>query len=107
MELIQTGRKKSFFVPLLIIGTMFFAIGFALGCSLMWPSLWPLAMADLGKFTKAGSSLMVIAIVGGAVIPTIYGFTKDAFGGQNAYWVAVPCFLFILYYALSGHKIRN
>jgi fucose permease len=45
----------------------------ALGCSLMWPALWPLAIADLGRFTKAGSSLLVIAIVGGAVIPTIYG----------------------------------
>ena len=79
----------------------------ALGCSLMWPALWPLAIADLGRFTKAGSSLLVIAIVGGAVIPTIYGFLKDAFGAQNAYWIALPCFLFILYYAISGHKIRK
>lgn len=79
----------------------------ALGCSLMWPALWPLAIADLGRFTKAGSSLLVIAIVGGAVIPTLYGFLKDAFGAQNAYWIALPCFLFILYYALSGHKIRK
>jgi MFS transporter, FHS family, L-fucose permease len=79
----------------------------ALGCSLMWPALWPLAIADLGRFTKAGSSLLVIAIVGGAVIPTIYGFLKDAFGAQNAYWIALPCFLFILYYALYGHKIRK
>lgn len=79
----------------------------ALGCSLMWPALWPLAIADLGKFTKAGSSLLVVAIVGGAVIPTLYGFFKDAFGAQNAYWIALPCFLFILYYAVSGHKIRK
>jgi glucose/galactose transporter len=79
----------------------------ALGCSLMWPALWPLAIADLGRFTKAGSSLLVIAIVGGAVIPTIYGFLKDGFGAQNAYWIALPCFLFILYYAVSGHKIRK
>lgn len=79
----------------------------ALGCSLMWPALWPLAMADLGKFTKAGSSLLVIAIVGGAVIPTIYGALKDSFGAQNAYWLCLPCFLYILYYALKGHAIRT
>jgi glucose/galactose transporter len=79
----------------------------ALGCSLMWPAIWPLAMADLGKFTKAGSSLLVIAIVGGAVIPTLFGFLKDAFGAQHAYWIALPCFLFILYYALIGHKVRT
>ncbi len=86
--------------------SIWFIFLMALGCSLMWPALWPLAMADLGRFTKPGSSMLVAAIVGGAVIPTLYGFLKDAFGGQNAYWVAVPCFLFILYYALSGHKIR-
>lgn len=79
----------------------------ALGCSLMWPALWPLAMADLGKFTKAGSSLLVIAIVGGAVIPTLYGFLKDAYSAQAGYWLCVPCFLYILYYALKGHAIRT
>ena len=79
----------------------------ALGCSLMWPALWPLAIAELGRFTKAGSSLLVVAIVGGAVIPTIFGFLKDGVGAQNAYWICLPCFLFILYYAMSGHKIRT
>jgi len=79
----------------------------ALGCSLMWPALWPLAIADLGKFTKAGSSLLVMAIVGGAVIPTIFGFLKDIVGAQNSYWIALPCFLFILYYGVSGYKIRT
>ncbi|BAX78857.1 glucose/galactose MFS transporter [Labilibaculum antarcticum] len=87
--------------------SIFFIAFMALGCSLMWPALWPLAMTDLGKFTKAGSSLMVIAIVGGALIPTIYGLMKDSVGAQNAYWVCVPCFLYILYYGLKGHKIRT
>lgn len=86
--------------------SIYFVVFMALGCSLMWPAIWPLAMTDLGRFTKAGSSLMVIAIVGGAVIPTLYGFAKDRFGGQNAYWIAVPIFIYILYYALRGHKIR-
>lgn len=80
----------------------------ALGCSLMWPALWPLAMADLGKFTKAGSSLLTMAIFGGAVVPLIFGFIKDSpIGMQNAYWLALPCFLFILYYGLAGYKIRT
>ena len=83
-------------------------IGFmALGCSLMWPALWPLAIADLGRFTKTGSSLLVMAIAGGAIIPTLFGFVKDSFGAQNAYWIALPCFLFILYYGVSGYKIRT
>ena len=87
--------------------SIYFISLMALGCSLMWPALWPLAMTDLGKFTKTGSSLMVIAIVGGALIPTAYGFMKDALGAQNAYWICVPCFLYILYYGLKGHKIRT
>ncbi|MCL3780483.1 glucose/galactose MFS transporter [Prolixibacteraceae bacterium JC049] len=87
--------------------SIYFIAFMALGCSLMWPALWPLAMKDLGKFTKAGSSLMVIAIVGGAVIPTVYGGMKDLWGAQDAYWICVPCFLYILYYGLKGHKIRS
>lgn len=79
----------------------------ALSCSLMWPAIWPLAMTDLGKYTKTGSSLLVMAIAGGAVIPTIFGFMKDGIGVQNAYWIALPCFLFILYYALRGCNIRT
>lgn len=78
----------------------------ALGCSLMWPALWPLAMADLGKFTKAGSSLLTMAIAGGAVMPWVQGLVQDAFSYQTSYWVSVPCFLFILYYGLAGYKVR-
>lgn len=78
----------------------------ALGCSLMWPALWPLAMADLGKFTKAGSSLLTMAIAGGAVMPWVQGLVQDVFSYQTSYWVSVPCFLFILYYGLAGYKVR-
>ena len=79
----------------------------ALGCSLMWPALWPLAMADLGKFTKSGSALLTMAIAGGAVIPTIFGFLQGSLGAQAAYWLALPCFLLILYYGTAGYKIRT
>ncbi len=84
--------------------------------SLMWPAIWPLAMKDLGKFTKVGASLLVMAIVGGAVIPLIFGvivdavkITEEALVGdyQTAYWVMVPCYIFILYFAAIGHKVRT
>jgi fucose permease len=84
--------------------------------SLMWPAIWPLAMKDLGKFTKVGASLLVTAIVGGAVVPLIFGTIVDAVkttdqavvaNFQTAYWVMVPCYIFILYFAISGHKIRT
>lgn len=79
----------------------------SLGCSLMYPSLWPLAIVDLGRFTKTGSSLLVTSIVGGAVIPTCFGFLKDSVGNQAAYWLCLPSFLFILFYACYGCKIRT
>lgn len=79
----------------------------ALGCSLMWPALWPLAMADLGKFTKSGASLLTMAIAGGAVMPWLRGVVQDFTSFQTSYWVSVPCFLFILYYGLVGYKIRT
>jgi fucose permease len=84
--------------------------------SLMWPAIWPLAIKDLGRFTKAGASMLVMAIVGGAVIPLIFGVIVDAVKTteealvtdyQAAYWVMVPCYLFIFYFAVSGHKIRT
>ena len=87
--------------------SIYFIAFIALGCSLMWPALWPLAMADLGKFTKAGSSLLIMAMAGGAVIPTLFGYIKDIAGAQNAYWICLPCFLFILYYGMAGYKIRT
>lgn len=84
-----------------------FIILMALGCSLMWPALWPLAMAELGKFTKAGSSLLVMAIAGPIIILPLLGLLKDNYGMQNAYWICFPCFLYILYYSIFGYKIRK
>lgn len=79
----------------------------ALGCSLMWPALWPLAMADLGKFTKAGSSLLIMAMAGPVIILPLLGWLKDMYGMQQAFWLCVPCFAFILYFAVWGYKIRT
>ncbi len=89
----------------------------ALACSLMWPAIWPLAMADLGKFTKKGAALLVVTIFGGAVIPPLFGLLKDYLEKsagftpekaiQYAYLIALPCFLVILWYAYKGHKIRR
>lgn len=87
--------------------SIWFIFLIALGCSLIWPALWPLAMTDLGRFTKSGSSLLVMAIAGGAVLPTIFGFMKDSIGAQNAYLICLPCCIYLLYYGTLGYKIRT
>lgn len=72
--------------------------------ALMWPSIWPLAIDKLGRFTKMGSALLIMGIVGGAILPLVYGFLADSSNRQMAYWITIPCYLYILYYAMSGYK---
>jgi len=74
--------------------------------SLMWPAIFPLAIEGLGKFTKTGSALLVMAISGGAIMPLIYGLLSDSIGSTRiAYIIMAPCYLFILYYAVKGHNV--
>jgi glucose/galactose transporter len=75
--------------------------------SLMWPAIWPLAIADLGRFTKIGSSLLIMGIAGGALLPLLYGYLTDVFNSRLAYIILIPCYLFIWYYAVAGHKLRR
>jgi FHS family L-fucose permease-like MFS transporter len=75
--------------------------------SLIWPALWPMALAGLGKFTKIGSSLLIMGISGGAVIPLAYGALSDVFSPHYAYMILIPTYLIIWYYAVVGHKIRK
>jgi FHS family L-fucose permease-like MFS transporter len=88
------------------ISVLFIAL-LGLANSLMWPAIWPLAIGDLGRFTKIGSSFLIMAIAGGALLPLLYGRLADLFNPQQAYWILVPCYLFIGYYAMWGHKIRR
>ncbi|WP_324677364.1 sugar MFS transporter [Hymenobacter sp. GOD-10R] len=75
--------------------------------SLIFPAIWPLAITGLGRFTKIGSSFLIMAIAGGAVLPPLYGWLADHFSAQQAYWLVIPCYLFILYYGMAGHKARS
>jgi fucose permease len=71
----------------------------------VWPAIWPLALAGLGRFTKTGSALLVMGIAGGAILPPIYGKLAELAGSlQLAYLMMIPCYLFILYYALKGYR---
>jgi FHS family L-fucose permease-like MFS transporter len=87
-----------------LISVVFVAL-LGLANSLMWPSIWPLAIAGLGRFTKVGSSLLVMAISGAALLPLLYGYVTDHTNPQQAYWIVIPCYMIIGYYAVSGHKI--
>ena len=74
--------------------------------SVLWPAIWPLALEGSGRFTKIGSALLIMGIVGGAILPPLYGKIAEIVGSkQEAYWMMMPAYLFILYFGVSGHKI--
>jgi FHS family L-fucose permease-like MFS transporter len=73
--------------------------------AVVWPAIWPLALVRLGKFTKTGAALLIMGIVGGAIIPPLYGKVSEMVGSrQLGYVVLIPCYLFIFYFAVKGHK---
>lgn len=94
---------------LMPIGTIsiYFVALLGLANSLLWPAIWPLAIKDLGELTKIGSSILVMAIAGGAIFPLLFGWMCDLLQNmQQAYWICIPAYSMILYYAIKGHKIR-
>lgn len=94
--LFTTGYTSVLFISLL-----------GLANSLIFPAIWPLAIEGLGRFTKLGSSLLIMAIAGGAVLPPLYGLLADHSSPQRAYWLVIPCYLFLLFYGAVGHKARR
>ncbi len=90
--------------------------------ALVWPAVWPLALNGLGKFTKTGSALLIMAISGGAIITPLYGRLVDKLhvmylgdgvdevlatstSANQGYWILLPSYLVILFFAIKGHKI--
>lgn len=105
-------------LPLVII--LVALLGFA--NALCWPAIWPMALEDLGGYTKVGGALLIMAIIGGAIFPLIYGAWADSInvannaagialtsksGNQIAYLILLPAYSMIMFYAFKGHKYRS
>lgn len=90
------------------ISVLFIAL-LGLSNALMWPAIWPLAIDGLGRLTKTASAFLIMAIAGGALLPLAYGRLADLdiIGPRQAYWILIPCYLFILYYSTYGYKLRK
>jgi MFS transporter, FHS family, L-fucose permease len=112
----QTGLKISAILGLIFSLGAYFTTGYTaitfiallgLANALMWPAIFPLAIDGLGKFIKIGSALLIMGIAGGALIPLLYASMKDRWGIPNhlAFMLSmVPCYLYILYYSISGYR---
>jgi glucose/galactose transporter len=76
--------------------------------AIVWPAVFPLALSGMGKLTSVGSALLVMGISGGAFGPLFWGLASgSSFGQQGGYIVMLPCYAFILFYALKGHKMKS
>ena len=102
-----TGLVLSVLVLLLPIRTSIWCL-VLLGIpnSLIYAGIWPLAIRGLGKWTTLGSSLLVMALCGNAIVSLLYGLMIDHMSLQASYWLLLPCFIFMIFYAVWGYKIE-
>lgn len=84
-----------------------FVVLLGLANSLIWAGIWPLALDGLGKFTKIGASILIMGLCGNAILPLFYGYFADLYDLRLAYAVLIPCYLYLIFYAIRGHKIRQ
>lgn len=91
--------------PPMISVTFVALLGFAY--ALVWTAIWPLALHGLGRFIKTGSAMLIMAIAGGAILPLVWGKLADNYSSQAAYWVMIPLYIFIFFYALKWHKLTS
>lgn len=83
-----------------------FVAALGLANAMMWPAIFPLAIKGLGRFTETGSALLVMGIAGGAIIPQLFAVLKQHYDFQLVFaLLAVPCYLYILFFALRGHRV--
>ena len=87
--------------------SIWFVVLLGLANSLVWAGIWPLALDGLGRFTKPGASVMIMGLCGNAILPLLYGYFADEYDVRIAYWVLFPCYLYLVYYAFYGHKVRR
>lgn len=76
-------------------------------CSIMWPCIFTLSIAGLGKYTSQGSAFLIMMILGGAIIPPLQGKIADIFSIQSSYWIAVMCFGYLLFYSFRTKTVLD
>lgn len=87
--------------------SIWFVVLIGLANSLTWAGIWPLALDGLGKFTKRGASLMIMGLCGNALLPLAYGKMADWYGVRLGFAVLIPCYLYLIFYATIGYRLRQ
>ena len=87
--------------------SIFFLNALGFPNALIYAGIWPLSIRGLGKFTKTGSSLLIMGLCGNAILPLVYGHFADSYDLRIGYWVLIPCFIYLIFFAVKGHKINS
>ena len=87
--------------------SLWFVVALGFANSLVWAGIWPLALNELGKFTKLGASVMIMGLCGNAFLPLIYGHFADTYNVRTAYLVLLPCYAYLIFYAMHGYRLRR
>lgn len=97
----------AYFTDGILSVTCLVLMGFS--AAVFWGTVWGLSLRGLGKYTKLGSAMLLMSVIGGGIFPVIFGalLDRNTHYPQNAILLLIPCFLFILFFALRGHKIQN
>lgn len=87
--------------------SIWFLVALGFPNSLIYAGIWPLSIHGLGRFTKIGSSLLVMGLCGNAILPLLYGHFADLLTVKHAYWILTPCYLYLIFFATIGYKINS
>ena len=87
--------------------SIWFLAALGLPNSLIFANIWPLAIKGLGKFTKLGSSIMIMGLCGNAITPLLYGHMADLYNVRTAYLILIPCYLYLIFFAAYGYRIKS
>jgi len=87
--------------------SVWFIVSLGFANSMIWAGVWPLALNNLGRFIKTGASLLIMGLCGNAIMPLLYGYWADQHSLREAYWVLLPCYTYLIFYAFYAHRLKD
>lgn len=87
--------------------SVWFIVSLGFANSMIWAGVWPLALNNLGRFIKTGASLLIMGLCGNAIMPLLYGYWADHHSLREAYWVLLPCYAYLIFYAFYAHRLKD
>jgi len=105
--LVVTARGNTYFLGHHAELSIWFLVLLGFANSMIWAGIWPLALDRLGTHLKLGASILIMGLCGNAIVPLLYGYIADKYNLQTGYWVLLPCYTYLVFYAFYGYKIKS